>query len=100
MEQEELLSTHTYPKLSDLLPVKLLLRKIQLTSRATEGAGSWGKKNPKPGFFGQLSGLAGRTLPAAQSGRRRRHNSVKTRQLKAFPGVTWSLPSQEINRGA
>lgn len=76
---------------------------IQLTFSAAEASGSWKKKKttPKPGFFRQLSGLAGWELLAAQPGRRWRHNHVRTRQLKGFlSGLTCSLPPQEINRGA
>lgn len=46
MEQEELLYSYTYTKLSDLLARKMLLRKIQLTFSAAEASGSR-KKNPQ-----------------------------------------------------
>ena len=46
MEQEELLYSYTYTKLSDLLAIKMSLRKIQLTFSAAEASGSW-EKNPK-----------------------------------------------------
>lgn len=49
MEQEELLSSYTHTKLSDLLAIKMLRGKIQLTFSEAEASGSWKKKNkPKP----------------------------------------------------
>jgi len=81
MEQEELLYSYTFTKLSDLLAIKMLLRKIQLTSSPAKASGRW-KKTKIPGFFRQLSGMAGWALLAGQPGRRQRHNHVRTRQLE------------------
>lgn len=69
MEQDELLYSYTYTKLSDLLTIKTLLRKIQLAFSAAEASGSW-KKTKTPGFFRQFSGMAGWALLALQPGRR------------------------------